>query len=78
MEEEKAAHESKCNVGDLKKKIFSSFLTDRKLKEISPEATAFHFGTIKPWRQDGLFERWQLPTGSLSPAETAGWYLKVR
>lgn len=35
--------------GDLKKNPnFSSFLTDRKLKEISPKATAFHFGTIKP------------------------------
>lgn len=61
---------------DLNKKN-SSFLTDRKLEEMSPEATAFCFGTIKPWRQDGLCERWHLPAGPLSAAETARWYLKV-
>lgn len=33
---------------DFKKKNFSSFLTDRKLKEISPKATDFCFGTKNP------------------------------
>lgn len=57
--------------------FFVSDLTDRKLKQISPEATSFHFSTINCEGSTVTLRCGICFTGSLSATETARCYLKA-